>query len=257
MSAVKKNKIQTEDFNFGPWSILARTGPILTSAQDEEVRTQLDIPALPEMCFGETTLQINHSLGFSMVFNGIDALKMVDNKHDKMKVAYASDWQDQRMNVEVSKEVVNPFDWTYTTNYSGTITNPNLVTITPTTDRIDIEKLKKHERIHFYQSMVLFEDELADNGIAKLIVKMRVMPSSFFVLLRFFLRVDGVLVRVNDTRVYHEAGSNCILKEWSSKEKKVKDMMNPHADESVVSEQLDLVEESITKIEFNESDGGT
>lgn len=33
----------------------------------------------------------------------------------------------------------------------------------------------------------------------------RVMPTSFFLLLRFFLRVDGVLIRINDTRLYHEA----------------------------------------------------
>ena len=32
----------------------------------------------------------------------------------------------------------------------------------------------------------------------------RVMASGFFVLLRFFLRVDGVLVRMNDTRIYHQ-----------------------------------------------------
>lgn len=33
----------------------------------------------------------------------------------------------------------------------------------------------------------------------------RVMPTSFFLLMRFFLRVDGVLIRINDTRLYHEA----------------------------------------------------
>ena len=30
----------------------------------------------------------------------------------------------------------------------------------------------------------------------------RVMASGFFLLMRFFLRVDGVLVRINDTRLY-------------------------------------------------------
>lgn len=35
----------------------------------------------------------------------------------------------------------------------------------------------------------------------------RVMPSSFFLLLRFFLRIDGVLIRMNDTRLYHEVPS--------------------------------------------------
>lgn len=29
------------------------------------------------------------------------------------------------------------------------------------------------------------------------------MASGFFILLRFFLRVDGVIVRLNDTRIYH------------------------------------------------------
>ncbi len=30
------------------------------------------------------------------------------------------------------------------------------------------------------------------------------MKNSFFVLLRYFLRIDNVLVRINDTRFYHE-----------------------------------------------------
>jgi hypothetical protein len=37
----------------------------------------------------------------------------------------------------------------------------------------------------------------------------RVMPSSFFLLLRFFLRIDGVLIRMNDTRLYHEVPCSC------------------------------------------------
>jgi type 2A phosphatase activator TIP41 len=30
------------------------------------------------------------------------------------------------------------------------------------------------------------------------------MASGFFILLRFFMRVDGLLIRMNDTRIYHE-----------------------------------------------------
>ena len=36
---------------------------------------------------------------------------------------------------------------------------------------------------------------------------------SVFVLSRFFLRVDGVLFRVFDTRLYHEFGSNEVIRE--------------------------------------------
>ena len=42
----------------------------------------------------------------------------------------------------------------------------------------------------------------------------RVMQGGFFLLLRFFLRVDGVLIRINDTRIYHkvlEVRADCIF----------------------------------------------
>lgn len=39
------------------------------------------------------------------------------------------------------------------------------------------------------------------------------MESWFLVLMRFFLRVDDVVFRVMDTRVFHVFGSNEVLKE--------------------------------------------
>ena len=44
------------------------------------------------------------------------------------------------------------------------------------------------------------------------------MPSGFFILLRFFLRVDNVLIRINDTRFHYEIENNYVLKEYTSKE---------------------------------------
>ena len=32
----------------------------------------------------------------------------------------------------------------------------------------------------------------------------RVMASGLYILMRFFLRVDGVIVRMNDTRIHHQ-----------------------------------------------------
>ena len=40
-----------------------------------------------------------------------------------------------------------------------------------TEERIDYEKLKVQERIAFYDEVILFEDELADNGAAIFSVK--------------------------------------------------------------------------------------
>jgi type 2A phosphatase activator TIP41 len=48
----------------------------------------------------------------------------------------------------------------------------------------------------------LYESELDDNGVARMSVKVRVMPSGWYALLRFWLRVDGVLMRLRDTRFH-------------------------------------------------------
>ncbi|MEQ2316696.1 hypothetical protein AMECASPLE_035228 [Ameca splendens] len=52
----------------------------------------------------------------------------------------------------------------------------------------------------------------------------RVMPSSFFLLQRFFLRVDGVLIKINDTRLYYEDGKNYMLREFSTRENTIAEL---------------------------------
>lgn len=67
--------------------------------------------------------------------------------------------------------------------------------------------------ILFSAQNILFEDELDDNGVACYKVRIRVMPSFFFILARFFLRVDGVLVRVYDTRYFFKFGTPAMVRE--------------------------------------------
>ncbi|KAJ2344025.1 Tap42 interacting protein, partial [Coemansia sp. RSA 2671] len=52
----------------------------------------------------------------------------------------------------------------------------------------------------------------------------RVMPSGFFVLQRYFLRVDGVLFRIYDSRVFHQFGTDYLTREFSTRESSVKDI---------------------------------
>ena len=40
-----------------------------------------------------------------------------------------------------------------------------------TSERIDLEKLKSREKIHFYTDLLLFEDELADHGASMISIK--------------------------------------------------------------------------------------
>jgi type 2A phosphatase activator TIP41 len=65
---------------------------------------------------------------------------------------------------------------------------------------------------------MLYEDELADNGIAMLSVKIRVMPARLLLLCRFFMRLDDVMFRIRDTRVYVEFATGEVIREHLTKE---------------------------------------
>ncbi|XP_054156394.1 TIP41-like protein [Oppia nitens] len=200
----------------------------------------LELPHMPDMTYANNWLTLVHSSGFRLEFNCLDALRLVSRQLPAhLKVDAAAEWMKARADSEFTKVTKKVFDWTFTTDYKGTITTSSVV---PTTDghedggsvvvvevvdtdeRIDIEKLKSKDEILFYDEVDLFEDELADHGVAKLSVKIRVMKQSFFILMRYFLRIDNVLVRMNDTRLYHEVGTDYILREYTHRDAYVRDL---------------------------------
>ncbi|XP_008065789.1 TIP41-like protein isoform X1 [Carlito syrichta] len=228
-----------QDFSFGPWKLTASKTHIMKSADVEKLADELHMPSLPEMMFGDNVLRIQHGSGFGIEFNATDALRCVNNYQGVLKVACAEEWQESRTEGEHSKEVVKPYDWTYTTDYKGTLLGDSLkLKVVSTTDHIDTEKLKAREQIKFFEEVLLFEDELHDHGVSSLSVKIRVMPSSFFLLLRFFLRIDGVLIRMNDTRLYHEADKTYMLREYTSRESTIANLM--HVSPSLFTEPNEI-----------------
>ena len=74
-----------------------------------------------------------------------------------------------RAGVDISHKVSHPFDWTFTTDYSGTVFG--VATAESTDLRIDMEKLKQKEKILFFDEIHLYEDELADHGCASCSIK--------------------------------------------------------------------------------------
>lgn len=54
------------------------------------------MPSLPEMLFGDNVLRIQHTDGFGIEFNAIDALKRVNNLQHSVQVACAQEWQESR-----------------------------------------------------------------------------------------------------------------------------------------------------------------
>lgn len=115
------------------------------------------------------------------------------------------------------KDVVKPFDWSYTTDYTGTLA-PNAQPFEPTTKPIPIELLKRPDPILFFDDVILYEDELADNGITMFSCKVRAMPDRLLLLARLFMRLDNVLIRLRDTRVYIDFDTKEVIREYQAKE---------------------------------------
>jgi type 2A phosphatase activator TIP41 len=113
------------------------------------------------------------------------------------------------------KEVIKPFDWSYTTDYRGTV---NGKPFSPSTEAIPIELLKRHDPILFFEEVVLYESELDDNGISILSIKVRVMPERMLLLCRLFMRLDDVIFRIRDTRVYVDFKADKVIREYTATE---------------------------------------
>jgi len=133
-------------------------------------------------------------------------------------------------------------DWTYTTPYKGSLAYlsktsiPNftntiapeksLIITEPTNDQLPLHKLGQDNPILNYAEVPFFEDDLDDLGFAQAMIRFRVMADSFYVLLRNYVRVDGLIVRVMDTRLYHALDSNELLREFQYKECTYEELMH-------------------------------
>ena len=92
------------------------------------------------------------------------------------------------------------------------------IRIEPTEEPIPLDKLGRDNPILHFGEVFLYEDDLGDQGYTRMQLRFRVMKDCFYVLVRYYLRVDEVLVRVYDTRLYHEFDKNYIHREFQHKE---------------------------------------
>jgi len=247
------------------WAISATTKAIVTASESDALQKTLGFP-LPEMTFGNNSLVLkHHASGWEYTFNTEEALKCVKNGElgegdGGVKVGYADAWLKSRTDPDsalpMPKTVpTKPYDWTYTSAYSGhTSSPPDSASTAPadpsdSTHAIPLAELTRPDPILFYAEIPLFEDELHDNGSSHFLVRIRVMPQCIFILSRFVLRVDNVLFRVLDTRIYHSYVSSPprFIKEcsgWEAPYDKVKQFLpsrhdlSPLTDANFISKSL-------------------
>lgn len=212
------------------WEIESRKRSILKSSTLELWEKKLETYHMPEMVFGDSCLALKHvKSGFTIHFNAFDAL--VGWKKEALppvEVPAAAQW---KFRSKPSQQIILDYDYTFTTPYCGSETvkfdadkleggeiSKDTCNLhwEDCNEKIDVVALASKEPILFYDEVVLYEDELADSGVSLLTVKVRVMPSCWFLLLRFWLRVDGALMRLRDTRMhcaFNDNASPTILRE--------------------------------------------
>ena len=89
-----------------------------------------------------------------------------------------------------------------------------------TEERVDRGLLMERDPILFYDEMTLYESELDDNGEMSMSLKVRVMPRCWYVLMRLWMRVDGVLIRLRETRFFCRMSPPPTLPPGLSEEKR-------------------------------------
>lgn len=130
------------------------------------------------MFFGCNKIYLENSkLNFVLQFTPLEAIKKVSNSSDsvpvKIAASHAEFWKQRS-----ESEVIFDYDWTYTPQlYQGSLTcvddnSESNLKIEKTDLEINFARLKLQDPILFFDENILFEDELGDNGISLLTVKL-------------------------------------------------------------------------------------
>ncbi|KAG5913048.1 hypothetical protein E4U53_005038 [Claviceps sorghi] len=222
----------TRSHTQGAFTISTRKLPISKAAAIDALTDKLGIP-VPEMMFGDNLVSVAHRpSGWTLAFTTPDALDAVDKTDRHMlKVAYARDWESTReTQTRTIRDAVKPYDWSYSTTYAGTVSTPAAaaaspaLALTPSRAEMPLDLLRRRDPILFYDDVVLYESELDDNGISVYSAKVRVHEERMLLLCRLFMRLDNVVVRIRDTRLFVDFHTQHVIREYTAKEAPFQDV---------------------------------
>lgn len=109
-------------------------------------------------------------------------------------------------------------DWAYSTLFKGEISNINYNYEFNKDIEIPKERLTPENPIQFYDDVYFYEDDLGDFGYTQFRCRYRVMEDCAFVLLRSYIRIDKVVIRIIDTRFFIDFNNNEIIRDFVIKE---------------------------------------
>jgi type 2A phosphatase activator TIP41 len=163
----------------------------------------------------------------------------------QVKVQYHKTWDNIKVDRDDIKRVEPTSDWSFSSPYMGyisSIAKSEISSFYPEVkdDKkfdvkygndtngvvIPVERLGPENKIIEYYQIDFFEDELSDNGISEGKIRFRIMDDCFYGLMRSYLRVDNVLIRNIDTRIFYSFGDPYIIRNVSVKEMSYEKLTN-------------------------------
>eukprot|EP01068_Selenidium_serpulae_P012211 Selendium_serpulae@DN5784_c0_g1_i1.p1 len=147
------------------------------------------------------------------------------------KVAQEEVWKKKLENAQKVADVrvlVSTSDWTFASRYWGSAYRHGRATgldCVVTEEQLPLAMLCDEAKpILWFQQVDLYDDDLSDFGLCRVDAKVRVMPDFWFALTRQSIRVDNVLFRQIDCRLFHMFGSDFVLREFIWKQATVEDL---------------------------------
>ena len=212
---------------------------ILIKNKDEN---KLHINHLPEIFYGFNRLfLINKTKNFCYEFNPLQMLSLANytqrKKLLKEKEIYYIPNQ-AKSQYSKTDDTKNEEDWSFSSPYMGHITSINNSPMSKYYPEIKETKVFKKEKTNIkypetkvenvlnYNQIHFFEDELGDIGFSEGKIGFGVMNECFLGLMRCYLRVDNMVVRNIDTKIYHKFGDNYIIRNFLVKEKTYDELAN-------------------------------
>ena len=240
-------EITLSKFSYKGWDFYSHTENMMNSKDldiliKDKGENGLFVSHLPEIFYGYNRLfLINESANFCYEFNPLQMLSLTSNtirqKLLKEKEIYYIPSQAKSQYSKTDDNKAEE-DWSFSSPYIGHITSINNCCMSKyynkikKTKKFQIEKSDikfpetKVENVLNYNQVHFFEDELGDIGFSEGKIGFGVMNECFLGLMRCYLRVDNMLVRNIDTKIYHKFGDKYIIRNFTVKEKTYDELKN-------------------------------
>lgn len=139
-------------------------------------------------------------------YKGVSVIKSIDAKIWEEKISDDMKYNTNSLELDKCSTELH-YDWTFSSPFSGnwTIKSSNTPIDWNETEEsgIDMQMLvDQSQPILYFDDVNLYEDDMHDNGYVSLRCKLRVMPTCVYILLTLFVRVDHVLIRVKEVRMF-------------------------------------------------------